>query len=135
MNHPGDLLSAYLDGELDTSERPAVRGHLAACGDCRAELESIASARSALRSLPTLPAPAELIPAPRVTSLASRRSRWRVVTAAAAVAAAAVFGVAAVRGGDEVPLDLTTVVEQHSVRSSVDPGVSMLQVSTVVGDR
>jgi anti-sigma factor RsiW len=42
VSHPGDLLSALLDGELTAEERAAVTAHLRECGDCRAEAEGLA---------------------------------------------------------------------------------------------
>ncbi|MBU1226075.1 MAG: zf-HC2 domain-containing protein, partial [Actinobacteria bacterium] len=62
MNHPGDLLSALLDGELTPEEIGAVSEHLDMCAACRAELEATAAARTALRSLPVLDPPPGLLP-------------------------------------------------------------------------
>jgi predicted anti-sigma-YlaC factor YlaD len=55
--HPGDLLSAYLDGELSASEEREVESHLVACGACNAELDDLGAARRMLRELPPVPAP------------------------------------------------------------------------------
>jgi len=33
--HPGDLLSAYLDGELTAREADGVRAHLETCPECQ----------------------------------------------------------------------------------------------------
>ncbi len=43
---PRDLLSAYLDGELDGAERDAVEAYLDGSGDARAELEALAAVRT-----------------------------------------------------------------------------------------
>ena len=48
--HLGDLLSAYLDGELAPGEEEGVRDHLDTCADCRRELQLIGDGRSLLRS-------------------------------------------------------------------------------------
>jgi hypothetical protein len=55
--HPGDLLSAYLDGELSASEARQVESHLLRCGACNAELDDLGAARRMLRELPPVPAP------------------------------------------------------------------------------
>ena len=49
--HPEELLSAYLDGELTADERASVEEHLASCAPCRAELEEERDIRTAVRSL------------------------------------------------------------------------------------
>ncbi len=41
--HVEPMLSAYLDGELTTQDRHAVRAHLDACEACRTELASLQS--------------------------------------------------------------------------------------------
>lgn len=46
-----DLLSAYLDGELETAERRAVEEHLSVCAPCRADLQSLRRVVSVLRDL------------------------------------------------------------------------------------
>lgn len=53
----GELLSAYLDGELHPGELGRVSEHLGGCMDCILEFRSLKEARTALRLLPTLEAP------------------------------------------------------------------------------
>jgi hypothetical protein len=81
--HPGDRLSALLDGELDEAEQDAVRAHVRTCPICAAELEEVAAARAAIRALPWLELPGAVV-------LRVRRSRRRIVLPAAFVSAAAV---------------------------------------------
>ncbi|HET6793166.1 MAG TPA: zf-HC2 domain-containing protein [Acidimicrobiales bacterium] len=57
--HPHDLLSAYLDGELDRAHRRTVERHLAGCEDCREELASVQEARSWLRGLQPVDPPSD----------------------------------------------------------------------------
>jgi anti-sigma factor RsiW len=48
-------LSEYLDGELDSSERPALEAHLATCGECYAtlgELRQVVARAKALQDTP-----------------------------------------------------------------------------------
>jgi len=128
MTHPGDLLSAYLDGELGPGERSEVDTHLAACASCRAELDGTATARTALRSLPVLEPPAHLLPEPAEPA-ARRGLRWRLAWATAAVVAV-LAGIGLVTGGDAGPVfDLDTLSERHTARLVVDPGISTLRGS------
>src|SRR5262245_5497337 len=53
--HPRDLLSAYVDGELIAAERAEVEAHLAACAQCRDHLLSLRALSSALRDEPLPP--------------------------------------------------------------------------------
>ena len=55
--HPGDRLSAYLDGELTADVTAAVRGHVASCRPCRDELDRLAQARRLLRGMAPLEPP------------------------------------------------------------------------------
>ena len=55
--HPGDLLSAWLDDELEPPEAAAVAAHVGACSACAAERDEVEAGRAALRGLPHLEAP------------------------------------------------------------------------------
>jgi hypothetical protein len=55
--HLDELLTAYLDGEVDPDERAEVEAHLATCAFCRAELEEERAVRGAVRDLPPVDAP------------------------------------------------------------------------------
>ncbi len=59
----GDLMSAYLDGELRHGELERVVEHLGECLDCILEFHELKETRAAMRSLPFLKAPESLIPA------------------------------------------------------------------------
>ena len=58
----GELLSAYLDGELLEGELDAVVEHLAACEPCIAEFHDLKHLRAAVRTLPRLEVPERLMP-------------------------------------------------------------------------
>lgn len=91
--HPGDLLSALLDGELSVAERDQVDAHLRDCPACRIELTEIADARQLVRGLPTIDPPTWL------QTLGERRwSRTRSLQAAVSVAASVVVLALAVGG-------------------------------------
>lgn len=51
MNHPEDLLAAYVDGTASLSERAQVEAHLTFCALCREEIELARRARQALVAL------------------------------------------------------------------------------------
>ena len=92
MSHQPELLSAMLDGEVSEAEAAWVASHLEGCGQCRSELEDLASARAAVRGLPMLDLPDDVVPVqPRVTRLWPRRA----AVAAMAAAAAAVVAIGA----------------------------------------
>lgn len=63
--HPGDLISGLLDGELDDATAQAVVAHLAVCDDCSHERDEVDRARQALRGLgPAAAPPGTLVPRP-----------------------------------------------------------------------
>ena len=74
--HPGDLLSAWLDGELAPDEAAAITAHLETCPACAAERDEVNGARTALRDLPLLVPPTGVLrplPALHVGDLISAR--------------------------------------------------------------
>jgi anti-sigma factor RsiW len=59
MSHLGELITAFLDGELTGAERDRVTGHLAGCARCRAdtaELRELKNTLAALSGTPSDPA-------------------------------------------------------------------------------
>jgi anti-sigma factor RsiW len=125
VSHPDEFLSAYLDGELAVSERGEVVAHLGACPSCRDELEALAAVRGSVRGLPVLDLPPGVVPAP------ARPDRRRVPAlawaASAAAVAALVIGVLAAGDGPEPAFDLSTLVDRHTARVVVDPGISTVR--------
>lgn len=88
-----DLLSSYLDGELDAPERTRLEAHMTACEDCRTTLTALQATVADLKTLP------EVAPTPQdswALRAALRRARspmrkWqRLGWASGAVAAAAI---------------------------------------------
>jgi anti-sigma factor RsiW len=125
VTHSGELLSAYLDGELTPQERADVDGHVAGCAACRNELDDLAAARRAVRGLPMLDVPAAVV----LPVAPARRPRRRVVAWAASLAAVAVvaLGVLTAGGGAAPAFDLDTLAEQHTARVVVDPGIATVR--------
>lgn len=59
----GELLSAYLDGELRPGELDVVVAHLNDCLECIAEFHDLKEARAAVRMMPMLQVPDRVMPA------------------------------------------------------------------------
>ena len=93
-DHPGELLSAFLDGELSAADRAQVQGHLRECAACARELEELAAVDTFAREIPVR-APAgyfEELPG-RVRARVRRPARVPRLAVWAAAAAAAVMAV------------------------------------------
>ena len=133
MSHPGEALSAYLDGELSREEEAQVTAHLADCDVCRVELAELDEARSVIRSLPILEPPVALdVPALQPGRFRrAARGAWAAAAAVILLAGAGAIGL--VRGTPQSEsVDLDSVVGQHTARVSVDPGVTAVKAITVV---
>jgi anti-sigma factor RsiW len=59
--HLGDRLTALIDGELDHGTRERMLGHLAQCGDCRAEADAERQTKSRLSAMAAPQVPVELM--------------------------------------------------------------------------
>ena len=147
--HVGDLISARLDDEVDADLLPGIAAHLAACPACTAEHDEVAWARSALRRLPPVEPPDDVLrlapvwppPPAGVGSAPSsgmgalrrhpgRRLGPRQVVAASAAVAAAGFGVLGLVGRS-TPADtsrpaVASFVADHSTSSPGPDAVSGL---------
>jgi len=133
-SHHGPALSAYLDGELPTTEHAVVQVHLADCSECRSELHELDAARTAIRSLPRLEPP-EFIAFHRVEPVPEKRSRrWHVATAAAAAAAIAVVGIGALRAPTPDPsIDIDSLADRHIARASIEAGFTVVPAAGSFG--
>lgn len=126
-----ERLSAYLDDQLSPREQKAVRQHLTACQECQWNLSTLQQTAEWTRALPripaprvfTVPAPAQVVPAPR--------RRWGFVPvlqgAAALVALLLVFTLA---GDFMLGSLLPASVPQQAVM--LDQAPAALQVTAVV---
>jgi anti-sigma factor RsiW len=120
MSHAGELISAYLDGELAKAEIDQLQTHLATCGKCAAELQEIQVVRSAVRSLPLLELPAGLIPEADAEVVPLRRNKGFWVGAAAA-AVAVVIAIAAIVTPSTPSVALEELNSRYGARASLDP--------------
>jgi anti-sigma factor RsiW len=134
LNHPGELISAYLDGELTRSEIDELSQHLSGCGRCSADLESMQAVRSAVRSLPSLELPAGLVPVADRQVVPLRRNRGFLVGAAAAIVAL-VIAVAAILTPPVAPISIDDLNSRFGARVSLDPAFGPAKVvAPQVGD-
>lgn len=127
MNHAGELISAYLDGELTRSEVEGLFGHLGSCGKCSADMEALQSVRSAVRSLPQLELPAGLIPEADADVIPLHRNRGFLVGAAAAVVAL-VIAVAAMFTPSAATISVEELNSRYGARASLDPAFGPAKV-------
>lgn len=102
MTHPGDLLSAYLDAELDHATRAEVAAHLQECPECRTELSDVQSAAVAIRSLPALEPPPGLLGVPAPWRRRRRLQAFGAAGVGVAAIVAVVLGVSVI-GNDNDP--------------------------------
>lgn len=127
MSHPSELISPYLDGELQGAELSRLHQHLAACGKCSAELERIQQVRSAVRSLPVLELPPGLVPEADSEAVPLRRQKGIWVATAAAIMAA-VIAIAALVTPEPDPVTLEQLNSQFGARASLDPAFGPAKV-------
>ncbi|MDP8959203.1 MAG: zf-HC2 domain-containing protein [Actinomycetota bacterium] len=131
MTHLGELLSAYLDGELNLPEERQARAHLQECSACRRELGEVQEARARLRALPVADLPASLVPAGQQRRPPARSRRLAALVAAAA--AMAVVGIGLLAGQPApVEVDLDTIGDQHAARAVLDPGPVSVRLAAAV---
>ena len=131
--HPSELISAYLDGELDRGELTNLLDHLSGCGRCAAELEDMQRVRSAVRSLPVLELPRGIVPEadPVVVPLRRQKGLWAGVAAAVVVTVIAIAAlVTPDRGASISGEDLTS---RFGARASLDPAFSPSKIVVPVG--
>jgi hypothetical protein len=123
VNHPGDLLSAYLDGEASAADRRLVDDHLKVCASCLEGLRDLSVARDAVRSLPMLE-PAGALGRRGFVRVRRPSVAWALSGFAAAVLA---LGLVFMPEESEATFDFDTLRDQHTARLVVDPGISTLR--------
>jgi anti-sigma factor RsiW len=117
--HLGEVVSAYLDGELPPLERRRAEAHLAGCDVCRDELSDMMFVRARLRALPMLETPSKPAVVDRPDNPIFRRHR--VLVGAAAAAVAMVLALAAgTAPTDVVDLSGQEFIISYRARASLD---------------
>lgn len=132
MNHPDDLLSACLDGELDLWEEARLRAHLDHCRACRVELADLHRVRGAVRSLPSLDLPPSLAVESPGDAVRSRRLRWAAALGAAAIVLA--VGLARLASPPVITLDLEAIADRHAARAILDRGPLPVRLAAAVNE-
>lgn len=127
MTHPYELISAYLDGELTSSEIAYLHDHLSWCGRCAVELEEMQGVRASVRSLPLIELPSDLATAEdaEVAPLGHRRGLW--VGAAAAVLVL-VIALAALLTPPPASMSIDDLSSRFGARLSLDPAFGPAKV-------
>lgn len=118
--HLGEVVSAYLDGELPPLERRRAESHLAGCDVCRDALTDMMFVRARLRALPMLELPPELTGKAPAAAPIYRRARVLVGAAAAAVTMVLALAAVASPGGDIVALSGNEFSMTYRARASLD---------------
>lgn len=132
--HPDELLSAFLDDELDEATSLRVARHLAACDACLAELDGLRRARTALRGLPDIAAPPASLFAdvPQAAAHADTAARGRLAVVGIAAGMAALLTTAFVLGegepGEVVP-PVEVVVVDHVARTGGGPVIQPVDLN------
>jgi anti-sigma factor RsiW len=150
LNHhrAGQLLSAYLDGELLPREAAAVQEHLMVCPACREEHERLRITKGLLGELPVADPPAEFWTAvraprgegagprfPRRPFVLLRRPVW---AAGAALVILLLALIPFVKGtvdrlhAAEIGVDL--YVREHALQMSTEPLTDRAYLGVVAGD-
>jgi anti-sigma factor RsiW len=124
VKHPGDLLSAYVDGEASAAERRMIDEHIGECAGCRDDLADLAEVRGLVQSLALL----EMPKTDTASGIARRLLRPALAWAFSGLAVAALaLGLAFAPGESESTFDLDALRDQHTARLVVDPGISTVR--------
>jgi len=140
--HVGNLISAWLDDEVDADLVPGLEAHFAACPACTAEHDEVAWARMVVRRLPSVEPPADVLrpaaawpPPPAPLRRPGRRVQPRQVVAASMAVAAAGFGVlglvSSAAPADSSRPAVASLVSQHSTSSPGPDAVTGLAPAAV----
>lgn len=142
INMNEDILSAYVDDELNDDDRLAVEAQLLNSPEWRTVLFEITAVRNALRDLPEREAPlsfwasldenAPTIDIETQRLRKKRRFRWVTAVGGAAVAAALVIGIIVVPKTENSPPPVGVFSNRHAAQASNggSPVVDLASVAT-----
>lgn len=102
-----DLLSAYLDGQITSTERTQIEAHLQGCAECRSELASLRNTVAMLKAMPR-------VAVPRAFTLSEAKAGIRQAPARPAWFGGALRGLGAVTALALVALVATTALRNPS---------------------
>ncbi|MEN8238142.1 MAG: zf-HC2 domain-containing protein [Actinomycetota bacterium] len=128
--HLDEELSAFLDGELATTEIPVVTGHLETCDECRMALADLDRSRIAVRALPGVEPP-EFLESHRETTAASKRRIPTILALATGVAAVVLAFTVGPFGsdGDQPTISIADLDARHAAVASVPAAVQVSNTS------
>ncbi len=149
MNHhrAGQLLSAYLDGELPSPEAAAVQEHMLDCPACRVAYADLRATKGLLGGLPLAEPPAKFWSAVRESGRRRETppARWRlslpprwIWAVATAVIVLILATVPVIKGtvdrlhATEIGVDL--YVREHARQMSLEPLADRAYLNLVAGD-
>ncbi|MGH9244536.1 MAG: anti-sigma factor family protein [Acidimicrobiales bacterium] len=101
--HLDEVLSSYLDGELDDATYQQAYQHLASCHECQAQLEELSHVRTALRNAPPIEPPFGFIE--RVVRQRRRRPVTPVLASVVGIAAVWLLVLGLVAGGGALRIE------------------------------
>lgn len=127
MSHPSASISAFLDGELTAAELTSLESHLASCGRCVAELQDVQRVRAAVRALPLIELPSDLMLDGEPGSVTPIH-RHRIVWAGAAAVVAVVVAAAALATPPPSGLTVDDLTSRFGARVSLDPAFGPAKV-------
>ena len=132
-DHPDELLTALVDGQLTVDEQDQVQAHLAGCERCARALRAEQAVAGLLRGLPVVEPAAGfysrvLLAGPTPRRRARRHARFAAANLAAAAAVwVGVVGVARLTGSQTVRPPLADLVSAHA---SALPAVGLATPTT-----
>ncbi len=132
MSHPGQWLSALIDGELDGAQRDRVLAHLAGCDSCRRECAALRALKQRMTTLSEADADTSLVqrllamPPPAGEQGHPRRLGRRTAVLVAAASSVTVAGLATAAflagGGDPQPgPTVTPAVDVFMIQHAITP--------------
>ena len=95
-----ELLSLYIDDELDESQAAEIGEHLKNCEECRREYDEFIEITELLREAPTIPLPGsfdeklkEAIRKEKLVKIYTAKRRWKMLSSIAAVFVIGIFSI------------------------------------------
>ena len=124
--HYSEELSAFLDGELSTTEVPIVTSHLETCAECRFELANLDRSRIAVRALPGIEQPTFLDVHHARQVVSKRRVSTIIAVGVGAAAVVLALAVGPLGGSSDLPaISITDLDARHAAVASVPSAVQV----------
>jgi len=122
-----ELLSEYIDGELNQAEAKEIEKHLALCGECRHEYDGLSRVASLLRGLPEIPVPdtfdadlRQLLREEKIKKISSMKIKLRTLSGIAAVFVVGIFSL--------------TMYNQNDMPAPADRGADLMVATDALAE-